>query len=143
LPKDFPKALTIANIATIFASKPNTAIQTATPPSEEKEDFYDAEKHSEFLINSPTGEEQNLLDSEGPIAANQPAEQLTPLKSQFPDSDEVCEPIDSTDPESSNDAENEPFQKLARRNTKDGPKKNYNIRKLTRAAHGMSFLYLD
>jgi hypothetical protein len=61
------------------------------------------------LINSPIGEEQNLLDSEGPIVANQPAEQLTFLRNQFPDSDEVCEPIDSIDPESSNDAEDESF----------------------------------
>jgi hypothetical protein len=143
LPKDLFKASTTANVAAIFASKPNTAIQTATSPSEEEEDFYDAEEHSEFLIDSPTGEKQNLLDSKGPIAANQPAEQLTFLRSQLPDSDEICEPIDSIDPEPSNDAEDEPSQKLAKRSTKDGPKKNYNIRKLTRAAHGISFLYLD
>jgi hypothetical protein len=59
------------------------------------------------LINSPTGEEQNLLDSEGPITANQPAEQLTPLRNQLPDSNEVCESIDFIDSESSNDAEDE------------------------------------
>jgi hypothetical protein len=95
------------------------------------------------LINSPTGEKQNLLDSEGPIVANQPAEQLSPLKNQLPDSDEVCEPIVSTDSEPSNNAENEPYQELARRSTRDGPKKNYNIRKLTRATYGIFFLYLD
>jgi hypothetical protein len=39
LPKDLPKASIIANIAAISASKSNTAIQTATPPSEEEEDF--------------------------------------------------------------------------------------------------------
>jgi hypothetical protein len=143
LPKDLPKASTTANVAVIPANKPNIAIQTATSPSEEEEDFYNAEEHSEFLIDSPTGEEQNLLDSEGPIAANQPAEQLTPLRSQLPDFDEVCEPIDSIDPESSNDAEDEPSQELAKRSTKDGPKKNYNIRKLTRAAYGIFLLYLD
>jgi hypothetical protein len=80
LPKDLPKASTTANVAAILASKSNTAIQTATPLSEEEEDFYNAEEHSEFLINSPTGEEQNLLDFEGSIAVNQPAEQLTLLK---------------------------------------------------------------
>jgi hypothetical protein len=55
-----------------------------------------------------------LLDSEGLIAANQHAKQLTPLRNQLSDFDEVCEPIDSTDSKSSNDAEDESFQKLAR-----------------------------
>jgi hypothetical protein len=142
-PKDFPKALTTANVAAIPTSKPNIAIQTATSFSKKKEDFYDAEKYSKFLINSPTGEKQNLLDSKGPIAANQPAEQLTPLRNQLPDFDEVCEPIDSTDSEPSNDAENEPSKNLRNEAQKMNPKKNYNIRKLTRATHGISFLYLD
>jgi hypothetical protein len=144
LPKNLPKALTtITNIAVIFASKSNTIIQTATPFSEKEEDFYDAEEHSEFLIDSPTDEKQNLLDFKGSIAANQPAKKLTPLRNQIPDSDKVCELIDSIDSEPSNDAEDEPSQKLAKQSTKDEPKNFYNIRKLTRAAHGISFLYLN
>jgi hypothetical protein len=62
-------------------ANPTLPFRLLLPLLKKKKNFYNAEEHSEFLIDSPTGEKQNLLDSEGPIAANQPSEQLIPFKS--------------------------------------------------------------